>query len=72
MALVDKEALWAQVVVYYEVFARAYLGVQDLKNATKYARLCEKAWIQHEGEEHENVAGIRKLRQDLERAQSSV
>lgn len=69
VGLVDKESLWAQMVVYHEVISRAYFEVaRDFENGTRHADLCEDAWIQYGGVEHENVEGVQRLRKDLERA----
>lgn len=69
MGLVDRESLWPQKTVYYEVIARAYFEVaKDFENAAKYVDMCEDLWIQYGGPKHDNLEGIKQLRHDMEMA----
>jgi len=55
-------------VEYYETFARAYLDIGDLDKVWRFANLADKAWMFYGGEEHENLEGMKKLREDIQRA----
>jgi hypothetical protein len=41
--LVGEEQLERQLVVYYEVIARAYLGIYEVEKAREYASVAEDA-----------------------------
>ncbi|KAH8912349.1 SET domain-containing protein [Coniochaeta sp. PMI_546] len=66
LRLINEEKLEVQLVVYYEVIARAYMGVFDFEKAKQYATMCEAAWIQYGGLDHDNVEGMKQLWKDLD------
>ncbi|KAB5572321.1 hypothetical protein GE09DRAFT_1269063 [Coniochaeta sp. 2T2.1] len=65
LRLVAEEGLEPQLVVFYEVIARAYMEVWDFEKARSYARMCEAAWVRYGGVEHDNVEGVTVLWRDL-------
>lgn len=65
LRLVDEEKLEVQLVVFYEVIARAYMEVFDFEKAREYATMAEEAWIQYGGVGHDNVEGVKFLWLDL-------
>jgi hypothetical protein len=52
-------------VEYYETFTRAYLDIGDFDMAWRFANLTDKTWMFYGGEEHENLEGMKKLREDI-------
>ncbi|OIW31930.1 SET domain-containing protein [Coniochaeta ligniaria NRRL 30616] len=66
LRLIGEEKLEVQLVVYYEVIARAYMGAFDFEKAKEYANMCENAWIQYGGLDHDNVEGMKQLWRDLD------
>lgn len=69
LRLIGDEKLEVQLVVYYEVIARAYMELFDFEKAKEYATMCENAWIQYGGLDHDNVEGMKQLWQDLDEMQ---
>lgn len=63
---VREEGTELQLMVHYEVIARAYVRVFDIQKAKRYAALAERAWGRYGGLEHDNVEGIRGLWKDVE------
>jgi hypothetical protein len=61
LRLIDKEGMLLNLVVYYELIARAYLRIDDFENAKKFVQLAEEWWVHYGGEEHENMEGIQSL-----------
>jgi hypothetical protein len=66
LRLIDEENLEVQLVVYYEVIARAYMSVPNFEKAKEYATMAENAWIQYGGLDHDNVEGMKQLWRDLD------
>jgi hypothetical protein len=64
--LVNREDLHPQMVVYYEVIARAYIEIGDMEDARKYVDLAEGTWVQYGGHEHDGLEDMRLLREKLE------
>ncbi|TLD30621.1 hypothetical protein PspLS_01715 [Pyricularia sp. CBS 133598] len=60
-ALIELEQLYPQVVVYYTLAARAFLKSGNRNRARNFVRLAEEAWVQFQGEDHENDEGIKEL-----------
>ncbi|KAH9905154.1 SET domain-containing protein [Xylariomycetidae sp. FL2044] len=65
-ALARKEELVPQLLVYFELAARAFLYANDMAGARKYARRCEDLWVRYGGDDHDNVEGMKRLWKDLE------
>ena len=70
-ALVQEEQLWPQLVVFYEVIARAYMEIAEWDSARQYVGLAEERWILYGGEDHDNVDGIRALWAELKQRASA-
>ena len=66
LRLISEEQLEVQLVLYYEIIARAYMTVFDLARARAYAKMAEDAWIRYGGLYHDNVEGIKQLWRDLD------
>ncbi len=70
-ALIEEEQLWPQLVVFYEVIARAYMEIAEWDSARKYVALAEQRWNKYGGEDHDNVDGIRALWAELKERASA-
>ncbi|KAH8899830.1 SET domain-containing protein [Thozetella sp. PMI_491] len=64
-SLIETEELQPQLVVYYEVVARAYMEIGEWDSAREYIALTEKQWIKFGGVEHDNIEGIKELWTEL-------
>ncbi len=71
VGLVEEEQLWPQLVVFYEVIARAYMEIAEWDSARQYVGLAEERWILYGGEDHDNVDGIRALWAELKQRASA-
>lgn len=72
VALIEKEELDPQLVEYHQMFARAYMSVNEVKLAKKYIRLADAKWTLYEGEEHSNIEGIKKLWQEVKELEEEL
>lgn len=66
LRVISEEQLEVQLVLYYEIIARAYMVVFDLGKARAYAKMAEDAWIRYGGLYHDNVEGMQQLWRDLD------
>ncbi|KAJ9138250.1 SET domain-containing protein [Coniochaeta hoffmannii] len=66
LRVISEEQLEVQLVLYYEIIARAYMVVFDLGKARAYAKMAEDAWIRYGGLDHDNVEGMQQLWRDLD------
>jgi hypothetical protein len=69
MKLIEEEELHPQLVQYYEQFAKAYMMVDDLRKARQYVGESDRMWRLYGGEDHENIDGLKRLWQALEKAE---
>ncbi|KAK5661804.1 hypothetical protein OQA88_9906 [Cercophora sp. LCS_1] len=72
LALIEKEELDPQLVEYHQMFARAYMSVNEVKLARKHIKLADTKWTLYEGEEHSNIEGIKKLWQEVEELEEEL
>ncbi len=66
MIIIRHEDLQMQLSEYYMVLADAYARALVFDKARQYAAMAEELWIRYGTEEHENVAGMRALWEDID------
>jgi len=72
LQIIEIEELDPQLVEYHQLFAKAYMSINEVASARKHIAAAEAKWIYYEGEEHSNIEGLKKLWQDLKDLEEAI
>jgi hypothetical protein len=64
--LMVNEGLWLQLPAYYEFAARAFMKINEIDEAWRYARKSGEEWLRYGGADHAGRDQMRRLGMDLE------
>ena len=65
--IVNTEDLQVQLGEYYSIVAQSYMGIEAVDEARKYATMADEYWVRYGTEEHDNVLGMQRLWEEIER-----